>query len=511
MPRTVESVASLTKKTLKLSIFEHELVSMEGIEEELICTREEIEEWKRKVEGLEEKKRELVKEMNEALKEKDKCLKGKDQEIAKFSEQNQEPFHHISALEERLGEVGCTGKKLGELKSGQRSRRLKELKGRAQVVLWFPKSYGLELTCLKVVDAKHGKPYINDTEHNATEMPSTNEEDDDKLEQVLYLLDKFCASDELYHELTMVCDELPKSYLIKQKSSQLKKICTIEHVPGHYPGAQISFSEVLKDHIRELLQNDPSFDLNEPVKVKISGDWVTMSRSPNLILSFCILQTGEKIMSSRGNRTIAIVNGPEKYDTLEHSFSSAINEINSVLEVGLIEVNGKTVKIEMFLGGDYKFLLMTMGLSGATFTYACLWGLMHKLELWDTSEPIEYYNSGKTKRTLAYIKSMLLLNKFSVINKPLFNIELDHVIFDELHLITDRLTENLITVVMERDSKADIAKGKREKKRDLPGDSCCHNQQHWHPFCSLGRKRMPMEWGVGHLTGQALLVQTRKS
>ena len=160
-------------------------------------------------------------------------------------------------------------------------------------------------------------------------------------------------------------------------------------------------------------------------------------------------------------------NGPEKYDTLEHSFSSAIIEINSVLEAGLIEVDGKTVKVEMFLGGDYKFLLLTMGLSGATSAYACLWCLIHKLERWDTSERIEYYNSEEMKRTLAHIKSMLPLNKFSVINKPLFNIELDHVILDELHLmmrITDRLTENLITEVMERDSKADIAKGKGEKK-----------------------------------------------
>ena len=134
-----------------------------------------------------------------------------------------------------------------------------------------------------------------------------------KLEQVLYLLDKFCASDELYHELTMVCDELPKSYLIKQKKSQLNKICTIEHVPGHYPGAQISFSEALKDHIRELLQNDPSFDSNEPVKVKISGDGAKMSRSTNfMILSFCILQTGEMLCLQEATETIAIVQWPRK-------------------------------------------------------------------------------------------------------------------------------------------------------------------------------------------------------
>lgn len=97
-----------------------------------------------------------------------------------------------------------------------------------------------------------------------------------------------------------------------------------------------------------------------------------------MILSFCLLQTGEKVMSSKGNRTIAIVNGPDKYHTMVNSFRSAINEINTTLEAGSIEVDGKEVKIEMFLGGDYKFLLMAMGLSGATSTHA--WCLIHKLE-----------------------------------------------------------------------------------------------------------------------------------
>ena len=34
----------LDRKTLKLNIFEHELVSMEGVEDELMCTRQEIDE-----------------------------------------------------------------------------------------------------------------------------------------------------------------------------------------------------------------------------------------------------------------------------------------------------------------------------------------------------------------------------------------------------------------------------------------------------------------------------------
>ena len=92
---------------------------------------------------------------------------------------------------------------------------------------------------------------------------------------------------------------------------------------GHF-GPQAEFSgwntaETSRSHIKDLQKKDPSFAVNEPVKIKISGDGAKMSRSTNfMILSFSLLQTGEKVMSLRGNRT-AIVNGPEKYDTLEHS------------------------------------------------------------------------------------------------------------------------------------------------------------------------------------------------
>ena len=87
--------------------------------------------------------------------------------------------------------------------------------------------------------------------------------------------------------------------------------------------------QTLRSHIKDLQKKDPSFAINKPVKIKISGDGAKMSRSTNfLILSFCLLQTGEKVMLLKGNRTTAIVNGPEKYDTLEHSFSLVINDNN---------------------------------------------------------------------------------------------------------------------------------------------------------------------------------------
>ena len=110
---------------------------------------------------------------------------------------------------------------------------------------------------------------------------------------------------------------------------------------------------------------------------------------------------------------------------------------------------------------------MTMGLKGATSDYSCLWCKIHKLQRWDMSKDMDFYYTGEMKRTLQEIKEFHSSTKFCCIHPPLFDIDLDHVVLDELHLmmrITNRLTENIITEVMERDSKSDFLK-KGEKKR----------------------------------------------
>ena len=73
---------------------------------------------------------------------------------------------------------------------------------------------------------------------------------------------------------------------------------------------------------------------------------------------------------------------------MEHSFSSAIKEIHSVLEAGSLRLMGKEVKIEIFLGEYYKFVLMARELSGATSTYARLWCLIHKLDRWNIEKQL---------------------------------------------------------------------------------------------------------------------------
>lgn len=44
-----------------------------------------------------------------------------------------------------------------------------------------------------------------------------------------------------------------------------------------------------------------------------------------------------------------------------------------------LDVGGKVVNLEFFLGGDYKFILLIMGLSGATSNHACAWCKLIKM------------------------------------------------------------------------------------------------------------------------------------
>lgn len=55
-----------------------------------------------------------------------------------------------------------------------------------------------------------------------------------------------------------------------------------------------------------------------------------------------------------GNHTIAVVKGKEEYEELKESLTNVINDVNSLIDDGGITVDGKTVKLEFYLGGDYK-------------------------------------------------------------------------------------------------------------------------------------------------------------
>ena len=246
----------------------------------------------------------------------------------------------------------------------------------------------------------------------------------------------------------MVTERLPRSYLIQQCRTELNKVCHIDCLPGRQPGAKVhAIKDVIQDRVEEYLKQNPNTD---KIQIKINGDGARMTpNSSFVLLSFSILQTGKQVMTAKGNRTIAILNGKEDYISLKNAFGNIFEEINNMIAEAKFTVNGKEHKTEFFLGGDYKYILLMLGLNGATGNYACAWCKIHKNDRWKMDHHFNDFNSHPLARTLQEVNEMSKKSKdnYGCCQEPLLNIELDHLLLR----ITDILTANLITEVIEWD------------------------------------------------------------
>ena len=141
--------------------------------------------------------------------------------------------------------------------------------------------------------------------------------------------------DAFYHELAVITDGLPRSYLVKQCHDKLNKMCRIDRLEGNFEGANVhSVETVFKEHIPDFLKQNNNFDFTcDKTKIKINGDGVRITRNSNFIsLSFSILQTEESVMSAKGNGTLGIINGSGSYHTIiKEAFQRFFKEINDLI------------------------------------------------------------------------------------------------------------------------------------------------------------------------------------
>ena len=115
---------------------------------------------------------------------------------------------------------------------------------RVQKALWFMNAYGLKLNSLKVEENNKTKHKLNLNDIPTTTNPTvhanntnlgcrylTLPEDERKKveEEVLFLMDRFGVSDEFYHQITMIFDELSRSYLVKQCKTNLNTMRHLTH------------------------------------------------------------------------------------------------------------------------------------------------------------------------------------------------------------------------------------------------------------------------------------------
>ena len=83
---------------------------------------------------------------------------------------------------------------------------------------------------------------------------SSSDTDKEKIMTALYVRDRFCVSEEAYHELTQIPGStLQKTYLVSEDGKSIDRQWVIRRTPGEATGAEISFQFLLEREIRKYV------------------------------------------------------------------------------------------------------------------------------------------------------------------------------------------------------------------------------------------------------------------
>ena len=261
----------LLQKVKKLAVHRHEIEDVDNILSQIKILEEEKGQLEEQIKGLEARCDTLLNDVLEFRNNADRLVdleqsfSDVDNQNQELNDQNDELHHYIRTLIDRDSCKHCDstyknkGKTYENVSSTQQQRKLKQLKTNAEKALWFLESFGFKLEKIALVPSSSGArvdmDYSNTT-RSAYQLLSEN--DQDKIKNVLYIMDKFCVSDAAYHEFTMTDHEgLPRSYLIKQCRHNLNQFYHISRTPGEWPGAQLTF----KDELHHQLSKKVNFKL----------------------------------------------------------------------------------------------------------------------------------------------------------------------------------------------------------------------------------------------------------
>lgn len=294
---------------------------------------------------------------------------------------------------------------------------------------------------------------LNEAEQNCVDSTRTEEVNNNELEHlhsIMWAKDANNVSDASYRELSSLCSTMPRLWKVQERISEINKEWKIKPLPNNIPGVQHSISDLVTERYKSLCKSGtPPNQLN----IKLSGDGTNVGRKNTfVVVSLTILEEGQKAKTSKGNHILAIIKGKEDYQTLQTALEDIRTDIKNVNN---INVNGKCIPIQYYLGGDYKFILTALGLDAACCTYACAWCHVHKLQRYSTT----IYPSRTIDEIQASAKSKRKEHNASRL--PLFpDIPINRVVVDTLHLflrISDILLHQLALECRRQD--ASVKKG----------------------------------------------------
>ncbi|XP_066918734.1 uncharacterized protein [Clytia hemisphaerica] len=262
----------------------------------------------------------------------------------------------------------------------------------------------------------------------------------DRTKAVLYVLDRYTVSVKAYHELSQIAFDLPRTHQVERTQKELSGSFVIDHTPGDTVGAQCSL-------MGELKRDSRVKSADKSIMLKVSGDGTKLTRKSNLVvMSYTIIEESGSFYKSSGNNAVGVGMASESYDCMKESFQDLITEVGEIARNPKINVDGKDLDVNLLIGGDYKFLLMLLGMKQATSNNACIYCDINKNDRQDPSK------SGK-KRTINAKWSKQPGCK----DDPIFSdVPIDHYCVDELHLllrVTDRLEDGMFHTIIDIDEK----------------------------------------------------------
>ena len=172
------------------------------------------------------------------------------------------------------------------------------------------------------------------------------------LTSVLYIKDHFVISHAAYHELAMVCKNVPCRHQLQSNINQLNSSYSIYPIPGTLTGFQLSICHLLDMVLnRHAAEKSPSPD---KITLKLSGDGTWLGKRIHIVSFMFTLPDFSDAASAHGINLIAIFLGSEDYYQVKNSIQDIVEEAQMLQTFTFL---GRTLVLEYYLGGDLKSLI----------------------------------------------------------------------------------------------------------------------------------------------------------
>ena len=354
-------------------------------------------------------------------------------------------------------------KRLDTVSKTNKSKLKHKLEADVEKSLDFVESYGVipkQLIC----ETLTGDPCVLNVDGRKTQQISYENMSSDakhEVKSMLNVCDNAMISDSAYHEIAMRMPTLPRRNHLIACRNEINQTFDVKRTPGMLPGSYLSIQTELENLVLAIEKDEGTIPTN--LKIKISGDGAKVSRVSNFIVVSFSLVNGKGGVSHKNQRVLAVVNTDENYSNLKSSLGPLFDEINALNAKPVLQVRNVDVKLEFFVGGDMKFLQILLGLNSSIATYCCPWCKVPKDSRGNISFPWNHYHENDTQRKVDEMRQLCTSScakaNFGSKYAPLLDIDIDHYIPDELHLlmrITDILLRNLIDDAMSKDQYAKL-------------------------------------------------------